>query len=95
MPGWAAIAVGYGLGQTAVVLAGARVQASVTGAARATVTSVASLGSEVLATALYLGWGLAADPLGRPVATALVAAPLLVAVPLALAGRRGASLKLT
>ena len=95
VPAWAAIAVGYGLGQSAVVLAEARIQAATSGAARATVISVASLGSEVFSVALYLAWGLAADPLGRPVATALVAAPLLLAVPLALAGRRDASLKLT
>ncbi len=53
----------------------------------ATVTSVAGLLSEVLAVGLYLAWGLTADPVGRPAATALVTLPLLLAVPLAL--RRG------
>lgn len=81
---WGAICLGYGLGQLAVVLVEARVQASVRGTARATVTSVASLLSELLAIGLYASWALAADPWGRPAATALLAAPLLIAVPLAL-----------
>jgi MFS family permease len=90
-PGWAAIAVGYGLGQAAVVLVDARVQAAVQGQARATVTSVAGFGAEILAGGFYAVWGLSAAPLGRPGATALLAAPLLLAVPLALerVGRRG------
>ncbi|MBI4939215.1 MAG: MFS transporter [Actinobacteria bacterium] len=88
VPAGVAISLGYGLGQAAVVLVEARIQAVVRGAARATVTSVAGLGSEVLAIGLYLLWGLAADPAGRPAATALVTLPLLLAVPLALRGPR-------
>ncbi|WP_088282743.1 MFS transporter [Kineosporia sp. A_224] len=90
VPAWVAISLGYGLGQAAVVLVEARIQAVVRGAARATVTSVAGLGSEVLSIGLYLTWGLAADPAGRPVATALVTVPLLLAVPLALRTPRAA-----
>lgn len=88
IPGWVAISLGYGLGQTAVVLVESRVQAAVRGAARATATSVAGLLSEVLSVGLYLTWGVAADPVGRPAATALVALPLLLAVPLAIRGQR-------
>ncbi len=84
MPAWIAISLGYGLGQAAVVLVESRIQEVVRGAARATVTSVAGLLSEVLAVGLYLAWGLTADPVGRPAATALVTLPLLLAVPLAL-----------
>lgn len=90
VPAWVAISAGYGLGQAAVVLVEARIQAVVRGAARATVTSVAGLGSEVLSIGLYLLWGLAADPAGRPAATALVTVPLLLAVPLALRTSRPA-----
>ncbi len=90
-PAWVVICAGYGLGQTAVVLVEARLQGAVRGRARATVTSVAGLASEGLTAGLYLVWGLAAAPLGRPEATALVALPLLLAVPLAVArpGRSG------
>jgi hypothetical protein len=74
------IALGYGALQLVLVLAQARLQATVTGPARATVTSVAGLGSEVLATTLYVGFGLGSLWLGFPVLVAVFAtAPLLLA----------------
>jgi MFS family permease len=88
VPGWAAIAVGYGLGQAAVVLVDARVQAVVQGQARATVTSVAGFGAEILAGGFYAVWGVSAGHLGRPGATALLTFPLLLALPLALRSSR-------
>ena len=76
--GFAAIALGYGALQHAMVVADARLQAAVQGPARATVTSVAGLGAELAAMALYGAWALAAAPLGHGGAVAVVAAPLIV-----------------
>jgi len=75
--GFAAIAVGYGAVQHAIVVADARLQASVRGQARATVTSVAGLGAELAALLLYAAWGITAAPLGQGGALAAAAAPLL------------------
>jgi MFS family permease len=80
--GFAGIALGYGALQHAMVVVDARLQASVRGAARATVTSVAGLGAEVAAVLMYAAWGLAADPFGAGGATAAVASPMLLLAPL-------------
>jgi hypothetical protein len=56
--GFLPIAVGYGLLQLVIVVADARLQETITGPARATVTSVAGLISEVFAIAVYAGFAL-------------------------------------
>ncbi|CAL9337702.1 hypothetical protein SUDANB95_00201 [Actinosynnema sp. ALI-1.44] len=54
--GLALVAVSYGLYRHALVIAETRLQQRITGPARATVTSVAGLGSEVAAYAVYAVW---------------------------------------
>lgn len=71
------VAAGYGAWQHCAVVADARLQAAVRGPARATVTSVAGLGAELGAIALYVLWGLAVGPLGNAPAVALTAVPLV------------------
>jgi hypothetical protein len=71
------VAAGYGAWQHCAVATDARLQAAVRGPARATVTSVAGLGAEFVAIALYALWGLAVGPLGDAPAVALTAAPLV------------------
>jgi MFS family permease len=51
--GFVAVGVGYGLLHNAIIVTEARLQESITGAARATVTSVAGVGSEVGALMVY------------------------------------------
>jgi hypothetical protein len=53
LTGFAAIAVGYGLMHNAIMVSEARLQSVIIGPARATVTSVAGLSSEVVALAVY------------------------------------------
>jgi Major Facilitator Superfamily len=71
------VSIGYGAWQHCAVVADARLQAAVRGPARATVTSVAGLGAELGAIALYVLWGLAVGPLGDAPAVALTAVPLV------------------
>jgi hypothetical protein len=59
------VAVGFGALQLAGVIVGAWLQDAVTGPARATVTSVASLATELVAVAVYLVYGALAGPLGH------------------------------
>ena len=54
--GIAAIAAAYGLYQVVNVVTGARLQAAIDGPARATVTSVASLGVDLCTIGLYAAW---------------------------------------
>jgi MFS family permease len=81
--GFAGIAVGYGLLNNAMVVAEARVQQVITGPARATVTSVAGLGTEVVALAVYLGFATTADAVAVPVQVAALGLPLAVVAVLA------------
>ncbi|QFZ24824.1 MFS transporter [Saccharothrix syringae] len=60
--GLAAVAVFYGVYQFVLVGAEARLQERITGDARATVTSVAGLGSEVLSLAVYAAWAVGGVP---------------------------------
>lgn len=53
LAGFVAIAAGYGLMHNAIVVSEARLQEVITGSARATVTSVAGLSSELVALAVY------------------------------------------
>ncbi|MGS2616636.1 MFS transporter [Micromonospora sp. LZ34] len=73
--------------QLASVLAEARLQARITGPGRATVTSLAGMGTDLTIIVVYAGYGLVATAAGNGVAFAVAAAAyLLVALPLA-AGR--------
>lgn len=54
--GLVAVALFYGAYQLVLVVAETRLQERITGDARATVTSVAGLGSEVLSMGVYLAW---------------------------------------
>ncbi len=86
------ISLGYGVLQLVLVVTEARMQDSITGPARATVTSVAGLGSEVLAMALYAGFALGSVWFGYAALVTLFAlAPFLVAglFPRWLPGRGG------
>lgn len=62
-PALALVAVFYGLYRLVLVAADARLQARIAGTARATVTSVAGLGSEFATFALYGAWTLGGLPL--------------------------------
>jgi len=73
--GLAGVAVFYGLWRIALVVADARLQDSITGRSRATVSSVAGLGSEVAGLAMFGAW--AAGGLNLAVALALAAALVL------------------
>ncbi len=70
--GLAGIAAFYGVHRLMIVVADARLQSQIDGGARATVTSVASLGSEFVAIALFGAWALGG--LGLITALAFVAA---------------------
>jgi hypothetical protein len=76
------VAVFYGLYRFVLVLVDARLQEVIDGAARATVTSVASLATELSALALFGAWAAG----GVLLVAALTA--LLALVPLAVPGRR-------
>ena len=73
--GLAGIVLFYGAWRMALVVADARLQARIEGSARATVTSVAGVGAELVATALYGGWALGG--LTLVTTAALLAAVLL------------------
>jgi MFS family permease len=82
------VAVAFGLLQVGSVLAQTRLQQSMTGAARATVTSLASLGDELGALPVYLVYGLLADAGGDGLAFVVLAVPYLVIAAWIAAGRR-------
>ncbi|ACZ84049.1 MFS transporter [Streptosporangium roseum] len=84
--GFAAIAVAFCLFEMATVLAGARLQDRITGPARATVTSLAGLGTDVAGILVYGGYAAASTVAGHDVIFAVFAVPYLV---LALALTRG------
>ena len=70
--GIVAVAAGFGALQLAGVVVGAWLQDAVTGPARATVTSVASLAAELVAVVVYLAYGALAGPLGHGTTFALL-----------------------
>ncbi|MEV0680732.1 MFS transporter [Actinosynnema sp. NPDC050436] len=61
--GLALVAVAYGLYRSVLVVAETRLQERITGPARATVTSVAGLGSEVASYGVYAAWVVGGVPL--------------------------------
>lgn len=73
--GIAGVALFYGVHRLVMVVADARLQARIAGGSRATVTSVASLGSEVVAIALFGAWALGG--LGLVTVLAVASAVLL------------------
>lgn len=87
--GWVLIGVGFGLCQTAGVVADARLQDRITGSSRATVTSLAGLGTDALTTASYLLYAGVFAMTGHALAFALFAAPYLVAALVLGRGGRG------
>ncbi|HEY4457309.1 MAG TPA: MFS transporter [Pseudonocardiaceae bacterium] len=74
--GLAAVALGYGLYRLVEVVANARLQDRIDGAQRATVTSIAGLGGDLSAIALYAVW-----PLGQLVLVAALGIAVAVALP--------------
>ncbi|NLU78198.1 MFS transporter [Micromonospora sp. HNM0581] len=83
--GFGLVAVAFCGLQLASVLADARLQARITGPGRATVTSVAGMGTDLTIIVVYAGYGLVATMAGNPVAFAVAAVPyLLIAAALAI-----------
>lgn len=74
--GVAGIAVAYFLYQLVLVVVDARLQERIEGRARATVTSVASLGTDLIGMVLYAAWAV-----GQPLAVAAIALAMAVALP--------------
>lgn len=70
------VAACFGVLELFTVLGEARLQQAIRGPARATVLSVAGLGSEVMALAVFAGFGFGESILDIPVLMALVALPL-------------------
>ncbi|MEU4739779.1 MFS transporter [Actinosynnema sp. NPDC023658] len=83
--GLVVVALFYGAYRLVWVSAEARLQARITGDARATVTSVAGLGGEVFSFAVYAGW-----VIGGVVAVAVLVLVPAVLLPFALHGRERA-----
>lgn len=81
--GVAGIALAYGLYQLVLVVTDTRLQRRIKGRARATVTSVASLGTELTAVVFYAIWAL-----NRPVLVAAVALAIAASLPWLLRPRR-------
>lgn len=75
--GFVAIAIGYGLNENAVVVSDARLQDTITGPARATVTSVTGLSSEVVAVAIFVTVAAGASWWSTSTMLAIVALPTL------------------
>lgn len=75
--GFLLIAVGYGLVQLALVVAEIRLQDRIDGPARATVTSVAGFGAEVVAVLMYTSYGLGSVVLDPATTLAMLALPPL------------------
>ncbi|MFF5212948.1 MFS transporter [Streptosporangium sp. NPDC000396] len=86
--GFVAITAAFCVFQMATVLADARLQESIAGPARATVTSLAGLGTEVAGVVVYGGYAAASTVAGHSVIFAVFAVPYLV-IALALARPSG------
>ena len=90
LPGWVLIGAGFGVCQTASVVADARLQERITGRGRATVTSLAGLGTDAFTGVSYLLYAAVFALTGHALAFALFASPYLV-VALVLGRSRGRS----
>ena len=76
--GFALIAIGYGVMQLVIVVAEARLQDSITGPARATVTSVSGFFAEVFAVAVYAGFALGSLWFSMSILVAALTIPVLL-----------------
>ncbi|HEY3528512.1 MAG TPA: MFS transporter [Nocardioides sp.] len=76
--GFLAIALGYGLLNNAMLVGETRVQDTIAGPARATVTSVLGLVEEVIALTVYVAFSLGSHVLGFPTLVALLGIPTAV-----------------
>ncbi|MFI7220658.1 MFS transporter [Micromonospora maritima] len=85
--GFVLLAVAFAAFQLATVLADVRLQARISGAARATVTSLAGMATDLTIVAFYGGYGLLAGAVGNPVAFAVAVLPYLLVALWLLAGR--------
>ncbi|SCE87288.1 Predicted arabinose efflux permease, MFS family [Micromonospora matsumotoense] len=89
--GFVLLGVAFCALQLATVLADARLQARITGPGRATVTSVAGMGTDLAMIVAYGGYAVVAASAGHPAAFMVAAVPyLLVAAALLVSGRSGA-----
>ncbi|MFG1945991.1 MFS transporter [Nonomuraea sp. NPDC048826] len=86
--GFVLIAAAFGMFQMADVVADARLQDSITGPSRATVTSVAGLGTSLITLAVYVFYGAAAGHLSHGVVFALLSVPYLLVAVWVATGRR-------
>jgi MFS family permease len=77
-PGFVAIALGYGLLNNAMLVGETRLQDTIAGPARATVTSVLGVLEEVVALTVYAAFAVGARVLGFDVLVALLGVPALV-----------------
>ncbi|MDL5200369.1 MFS transporter [Streptomyces sp. ALI-76-A] len=84
------VALAFGAFQLATVLADVRLQHRIEDTGRATLTSVASLGTELATVAVYAGYATAAGVASHGTVFALFAVPYLVTALLLGAGARGA-----
>ncbi|MEV0005425.1 MFS transporter [Micromonospora sp. NPDC050980] len=85
--GFLLLALAFAAFQLATVLADVRLQARITGDARATVTSLAGMATDLTTVACYAGYGLLAGALGNPAAFAVAVLPYLLVAFWLLAGR--------
>jgi hypothetical protein len=75
--GFVAIGFGYGLLSNTMIVAEARLQQAIVGPARATVTSVLGVASEVFAVVVYVAFVAASGVLSVPTLVALLGVPIL------------------
>ncbi len=76
--GFVAVALAFGAFQLAQVLADVRLQARISGPARATVTSVAGLGTNVVTVGVFTAYGAASSYVSNGVAFALLTLPYVL-----------------
>ncbi|RFS84360.1 MFS transporter [Actinomadura spongiicola] len=88
--GMVLVGVAFGVFRWAIAAADARLQERIGDGARATVTSVAGFGAEVVALLVYVGYALGSRWAGAGVLVGVAAVPyVVVAVVLGVVGRRG------
>ncbi|MCT2281132.1 MFS transporter [Micromonospora chalcea] len=76
--GFVLLAAAFAAFQLATVLADVRLQARIAGSARATVTSLAGMATDLTIVAFYAGYGLLAGAAGNPAAFAVAVLPYLL-----------------
>ncbi|WP_439427526.1 MFS transporter [Micromonospora sp. LA-10] len=85
--GFLLLAAAFAAFQLATVLADVRLQARIAGSARATVTSLAGMATDLTIVAFYAGYGLLAGAVGNPAAFAVAVLPYLLVALWLLTGR--------